>query len=72
MARVVNHQQIYKPGIFGGITNRTLCGRVSSAGEDMNVSGTDATADVTCKMCVRLITDGRSPLLKYIGWKPSE
>lgn len=68
MAQAVRHQQIFKPGIFGGVTNRTLCGRVSNASDDMNIEVEGE--GVTCKLCTRLIVEGKSPLLKYIGWRP--
>lgn len=54
MARVVIHKQIYRnlgPRMGNAIVNRTLCGRVSNASDDMNVGDTDA--EVTCKFCLR-------------------
>lgn len=49
----VFHKQIYRRAPFGGLINRTLCGRVSGANDDNNVALTDA--HVTCKLCRKLI-----------------
>lgn len=60
MAKAVTHKQIYRRAPFGsGIVNRTVCGRVSNASDDMNVGDTDG--DVTCKLCLRLIAAGHVP-----------
>lgn len=46
---MIRHQQIYKPGPFGGTLNTTICGRMNSACKDgMNVGG-----KVTCKLCLK-------------------
>ena len=52
MAKPVIHEQVYRPGPFGGVMNTTLCGRLAS-GEDMNVA--DGAEKVTCKLCLRRI-----------------
>lgn len=65
--REVIHQQIFKPGMFGGVVNTTICGRVDNSKQDLNVDG----GAVTCKFCLRIIAAGNSPRLKWIGWKPA-
>ena len=50
--REVAHKQLYRPGVFGGTVNTTLCGRVRQD-EDMNVG-----KRVTCKLCLRLTSKG--------------
>lgn len=65
--REVHHQQVFMPNSFGGFTNTTVCGRVDNSKDDLNVDA----PEVTCKFCQRIIAEGRSPRLKYIGWQPA-
>jgi len=51
----VTHKQIYIKGVFGGIANTTLCGRVSDACVDANVA--DGEEKITCKLCLRIQAD---------------
>lgn len=51
MNKPVSHFQVYRKNAFGGTTNTTLCGRMSNAGDDMNVA--DGEQEVTCKLCLR-------------------
>jgi len=67
MRRQVSHQQVFIPNAFGGVTNTTICGRVDNSKDDLNVEA----AEVTCKFCLRIIAEGRSPRLKHIGWSPA-
>ena len=48
----VIHKQIYTRGIFGGISNTTLCGRLSHAQNDYNT--TNNIKDITCKLCLAI------------------
>ncbi len=68
MGRSVIHRQIYKPSAFGGVSNTTLCGRVSNAAEDLNVDG--SSADVTCKFCLGILDKGVHVRLKWLDWTP--
>jgi len=45
---MIFHQQLSRPNAFGGMTNTTLCGRMSNQHDDMNVD-----AKVTCKLCLK-------------------
>lgn len=65
MASKINHQHIYKPGMFGGVSSTTLCARVDNSTNDRNVDD-----NVTCKFCRKIIAAGVSPRLKWIDWKP--
>lgn len=42
------HKQIYRPGVFGGTMNTTLCGRMQTTRDGANVSD-----EVTCKLCLK-------------------
>jgi hypothetical protein len=68
MVRAVVHRQIYKPSAFGGVTNTTLCGRVSNASDDLNVEG--RSEDVTCKFCLGILDKGVHVRLRWLDWKP--
>ena len=48
--RAVVHGQIYRSGPFGGTVNTTLCGRMRSLTDGMNVGD-----EVTCKFCLRIL-----------------
>ena len=52
MGKLVMHKQVYRPGVFGGTLNTTLCGRLRS-GKEMNVESQDGR--VTCKFCLRVL-----------------
>ena len=54
MPRKVTHQQIYKPGFGGGVTNTTLCGAVDNRQWVQN-DGANVGPDVTCKNCLRIL-----------------
>jgi hypothetical protein len=49
----ISHKQIYKKGVFGGITNTTLCGRVNNFESDKN-DGMNVDDDFNCKFCLRI------------------
>jgi hypothetical protein len=68
MGRAVVHRQIYKPSAFGGVTNTTLCGRVSNASDDLNVEG--RSKDVTCKFCPGILDKGVHVRLRWLDWTP--
>jgi hypothetical protein len=57
MTRVL-HRQIYRPGLWGGIVNTTLCGRVRN-GHDYNVA--EEGQDVTCSFCRQAIKQQGEP-----------
>jgi hypothetical protein len=54
----VIHKQIYKRGMFGGVSNTTLCGRVRNGG-DYNVA--EPGEQVTCLFCLKLIAAKGEP-----------
>lgn len=66
MGKLVTHQSVWIPGMFGGVTPTTLCGRmseISAAAADMNVGD-----DVTCKNCLSIISGDRMTFRKrYLG-----
>jgi len=57
MSKPVTHKQVYRRNAFGGISNRTVCGRVSERQPD----GMNIGEEVTCKFCQRLLA--RNPKL---------
>lgn len=52
MTKYVVHKQVYRRGPFGGVVNRTVCGKQAN-GDDMNA--TDGQPEVTCKLCLRML-----------------
>jgi hypothetical protein len=55
MKRSVIHKQILRPGPFGGTVNTTLCGRVATGSDGMNIGG-----EVTCKFCLKILAKRES------------
>jgi hypothetical protein len=55
--KVVTHQHIWKPGMFGGVTTGTLCGiksTIRANNADLNVGD-----NVTCKVCQKILSGER-------------
>jgi len=48
----ITHCQIYKKGVFGGLTNTTLCGRVNDYENEKN-DGMNVANDFNCKLCIK-------------------
>ncbi len=71
MAKVVTHQHIWKPGLFGGVMTATLCGiksTIRADAADLNVGD-----DVTCKVCQAIIRGERTAYGKrFIGMSYAE
>ena len=67
MPRKVAHQQIYKPGMFGGVVNTTLCGAVDNKNWGTN-DGMNVGNNVTCKNCMKILSGERPAYnLKWVG-----
>jgi len=57
VAKLVTHQPVWKPAMFGGVTNSTLCGVrsvIRADAADLNVGD-----DVTCKLCNAILRGDR-------------
>ena len=50
---MINHKQIYKEGVFGGLQNTTLCGRVNNYQNEKN-DGANVSEDFNCKFCLKM------------------
>lgn len=66
----VLHRHIWKPSIFGGTVNTTLCGRVDNS-SDYNIA--DVDSEVTCTFCRKLL-DGKTKNynLKWLDYQPTD
>lgn len=53
MNKIITHKQIYQKGIFGGITNTTLCGRVNNWQNEKN-KGMNIKEKFNCKLCLKI------------------
>ena len=49
------HKQVYRETGFGGVSNETLCGRVSDSDPD----GMNVGEKVTCKLCIKIMNDSK-------------
>lgn len=71
MAKVVTHQHIWKPAIFGGVMTATLCGiksTIRADAADLNVGD-----DVTCKVCQAILRGERTAYGKrFVGMSYEE
>ena len=50
---MINHKQIYKNGVFGGILNTTLCGKLNNYQNEKN-KGMNVSTDFNCKLCLKI------------------
>lgn len=69
MSRKVLHRQIFKPSVFGGTVNTTLCGRVNNSASDLNVA--DSNEDVTCSFCRKILDEQPNHFnMKWLDYNP--
>ena len=54
MTRKVTHWYQVKPGVFGGTLTTSLCGRLRTTSDGMNL--TDDMKEVSCKFCIKSLS----------------
>lgn len=57
------HLQGYTSGPWGGVQNRTLCGRRTGDGDNVSDTGIEG---VTCKLCLRIINTYPKRLARFL------